>query len=421
MNRKLTDDGWWEAIRNKVEMTEASVPDDLWEELSPAVNASLRRRRICKATIRASLLSAAAALAIVLALPHRSADAPSATATASITPEQISEPDIAASSDSGLNSIALPTRAVSRARFNGISNPVIADDNETDISLMTDGDDTVPSDNTGITTPSEPAGKPERHPSANKTSQTVGQYLATCADESSGSRRKIHISLSGSEESLRQSMSSIVTEWNHVSIMQEDGVELYSFTLMENVRSSDGLYSCNQPEWVEVFRNDRYVSSRRTSATSYRHLPPITAKFAVSVDLDERWSAEAGLAYTLLTSEVVSPGTAFKQRLQFVGIPLSLRFAAMQTAQSSIYVSAGGQVDKCVKADTGFGDIRIDPLFWSAAASIGYQYTLLPHIGLFIEAGGAYHFSNGTREMTIYTEHPLQASMQAGLRFNLRN
>lgn len=158
----------------------------------------------------------------------------------------------------------------------------------------------------------------------------------------------------------------------------------------------------------------------KESAFRYRHLQPISIKLAYSLPIYGGLFAETGLTYTILRSNVLShnPGKEVvgQQTLQFLGIPLNLGFTVYETGRSSFYLLAGGEVQECISARMQQNTIKIDPVFWSADAAAGYLFRLTRGLGLFLEAGGTYHFRNDAFQYTIYDNNPLQFSLQAGLR-----
>lgn len=66
------------------------------------------------------------------------------------------------------------------------------------------------------------------------------------------------------------------------------------------------------------------------------------------------------------------------------------------------------------------GTVRVNPLQWSVNAHIGAQYGFNRTVGIYIEPGAAYYFSNGSPVNCIYSERPFNFSLRAGLRFALR-
>ena len=79
-----------------------------------------------------------------------------------------------------------------------------------------------------------------------------------------------------------------------------------------------------------------------------QHHAPIVVGLSLSKKLNERWSLETGLQYTLLRSEFTT-GEAFRiqdnQKLHYIGIPLRLSYRFWHYKRFSGYATAGMQVD----------------------------------------------------------------------------
>lgn len=171
-------------------------------------------------------------------------------------------------------------------------------------------------------------------------------------------------------------------------------------------------------------------------SSTVRNRQPVQAGVTVAWSFTDRFSAETGVTYSCLVSDL-SSGTdagrySIRQTLHYVGVPLSLRYDFLKAGGFRLYVSAGGQVEKCVAGNTRTdyfadgrkissenGKISVDPLQWSVNAHFGAQYDFAPWAGLYLEPGAAYYFSNGSPVNCIYNECPFNFSLRAGLRFNL--
>ncbi len=172
-------------------------------------------------------------------------------------------------------------------------------------------------------------------------------------------------------------------------------------------------------------------------STTVKNFQPIQIGLTVACALTDRLSVESGLTYSCLISRLSSGSAdgnyAIRQTLHYVGIPLGLRYDFFKFRGFSLYASAGGQVEKCVAGKTvtdyfvggekifsESGTVRVNPLQWSVNAHIGAQYGFNRTVGIYIEPGAAYYFSNGSPVNCIYSERPFNFSLRAGLRFALR-
>lgn len=164
-----------------------------------------------------------------------------------------------------------------------------------------------------------------------------------------------------------------------------------------------------------------------------KHKMPVTLGVSVRWHLTDRWALESGLTYTKLASELWSGSESdyyeSEQKLHYVGIPLKASYKLWENKLFAFYVSAGGAVEKCVsgKLNTTYTvngltqgqeqeNLKIKELQWSAAAAVGAQVKLTPHLGLYVEPGLNYYFKDGSSVETIRKEHPLNFNLQTGLR-----
>lgn len=171
-------------------------------------------------------------------------------------------------------------------------------------------------------------------------------------------------------------------------------------------------------------------------SSTVKNWQPVQVGVSVAYSITDRLSIESGLTYSCLISDL-SSGTSsgnygIRQTLHYVGIPLNLRYDFLKFSKFSLYASAGGQMEKCVagktrtdyfvdgkKISSEDGHIMVEPLQWSVNAYIGAQYSFSRLVGLYVEPGAAYYFSNGSPVNCIYSERPFNFSIRAGLRFSL--
>ncbi len=172
-------------------------------------------------------------------------------------------------------------------------------------------------------------------------------------------------------------------------------------------------------------------------SSNIKHFQPVQVGVSISYSFTDRLSLESGLTYSCLISDI-SSGTQsgnydIRQTLHYVGIPLNLRYDFLKFNKFSLYVSAGGQVEKCVagktrtdyfvdgkKISSENGGITVKPLQWSVNAHVGAQYSFNRIVGLYLEPGAAWYFNNGSPVNCIYGERPFNFSLRAGLRFSLQ-
>ena len=164
-----------------------------------------------------------------------------------------------------------------------------------------------------------------------------------------------------------------------------------------------------------------------------QHHAPIVVGLSLSKKLNERWSLETGLQYTLLRSEFTT-GEAFRiqdnQKLHYIGIPLRLSYRFWHYKRFSSYATAGMQVDIPIKGTLQSFHVtdsiphKLDsqpvsaPWQWSVNTSIGIQYHLTPQAGIYLEPTVNYYIPDGSQLRTIRKEHPFTFTLPVGLRIS---
>lgn len=172
----------------------------------------------------------------------------------------------------------------------------------------------------------------------------------------------------------------------------------------------------------------------KPSHTDVKHKMPINVVASVKWHFAEKWALESGISYTYLQSELHSGSNLYweeSQKLHYVGIPLKLHRALWENSALTLYASAGGMLEKCVKGtlesvyvtsnstkERETNTIHSHPFQWSLAAAVGAQVNLLDQLSLFVEPGIAYYFDDHSRLETIRKEHPFNFNLQFGLRLN---
>ena len=183
--------------------------------------------------------------------------------------------------------------------------------------------------------------------------------------------------------------------------------------------------------------NDILVQNKyREIYTDIKHRQPIAIGLSANYNIDDKWSLTSGLTYIILSSELRSGSDSHyytsKQTLHNIGIPLNINYKVWKSKKVSIYLSAGGLVEKNVSAKlttdyivdnqekTKKDDkISVEQLQWSLNSSLGVQYNISSKVGLYVEPGVSYYIKNGSEIETIYKEKPLNLSLRLGLRFSL--
>ncbi len=192
-----------------------------------------------------------------------------------------------------------------------------------------------------------------------------------------------------------------------------------------------------QTEWCDdPMMGINIYNQGRAVKTEYKHRHPVRVGLSVAYALNRRLSVESGLTYTRLTSEM-KEGTDEnyfygEQKLNYVGVPAKVKYNAVSLNRLSLYGSAGVLVEKCVSGkmdknyiinnvpkETETLDVDSKPLQLSVGASVGAQFDVADHVGVYVEPGLNYYFDDRSSLQTIYKEKPLNFSLNIGIRYTI--
>lgn len=178
------------------------------------------------------------------------------------------------------------------------------------------------------------------------------------------------------------------------------------------------------------------VNQGKDIESELRHKVPLRLALGVSYAITDRLSVVSGLSHTLLLSEY-KEGTqqnykSGEQRVEYVGVPINLKYDFYSSTRLDVYASAGITLDKCIKAnrtDDYFlsGENRLKevislgehPFQLSAGAAFGAEYRIYDSLWLFGECGLAYFFNDRSSLEILYKERPLNGTFNLGIRVAL--
>lgn len=181
---------------------------------------------------------------------------------------------------------------------------------------------------------------------------------------------------------------------------------------------------------INIFNQGKEVKIK------YKHRLPVRIGVKVAYTLNEHWSIESGLTYTRLSSDM-KDGTkenyfTGEQRLNYVGIPVNMKYIAWSYKRFNLYGSAGVLAEKCVSgnvtkeyvinnATKKKKTVNIDskPLQMSVNADFGVQFDVLDNVGIYAEPGVSYHLDDHSSLQTIYKEKPLNFNLNVGVRYTI--
>lgn len=197
---------------------------------------------------------------------------------------------------------------------------------------------------------------------------------------------------------------------------------LNTYALKNTALTDKELLQLNSPYFNE-----------QSPKTNIHHKTPVTVGMGVSYYLNDRFSLQSGLNYTFLSSEWETKAVYYgetKQKLHFIGIPLSLSYRIADWKRIQFYAAAGGMTEINVagklnsKIFVGNDEIRhekkhirMKEWMWSVNGRVGASYPLFRFLSLYAEVGAGYYFDNGSTIETIRSEKPFNVNLQAGFRF----
>lgn len=198
-----------------------------------------------------------------------------------------------------------------------------------------------------------------------------------------------------------------------------------------SAREASMLLETNQ---ISTYQSVFMKASVEQPETYVKHHFPITGAITVRRYINDRFSFETGLQYTMLRTDITSGGNTKlvkKQKLQYLGAPVKFNYDIVQTKGFTLYASAGGAIEGCIAADntkelfkndeiiiSENEKIEMNKIQLSANAAIGIQFNPVSFMGIFAEPGITYFFDDGNDISNIRQEHPLNFQLKGGIRFS---
>lgn len=280
----------------------------------------------------------------------------------------------------------------------------------------------------------EPAGSAVRSAQASSASREISS-----SSSSSESHQKKHAALSGSQTrkavrpvSLSTADPQIVaaksaaSEGWSVKLYAENGIpRSYS-----NGESSGSWVMSDAMMGPAVDNTQQFMVvklNNKESLIDSKHHFPVSVGLQVGVPLLPRLSLTTGVVYTQTSSDFTyqygSGQMVVNQSLHYVGIPVGLSYEVWGISRLHTYVNVGGEGAVNVKnktlMDGNREDVGRDKMQWSANASLGIQFDVIPQLGIYAEPGAKYYFDNGSHIDNVFKDKKLNFNFQFGLRWNI--
>lgn len=201
-------------------------------------------------------------------------------------------------------------------------------------------------------------------------------------------------------------------------------------TYVEAVGPDNVIWADNPQLGIGIFNQGKSVK------TEYKHRQPVRVGLNVAYRLTDRLSVESGVSYTRLSSDM-KDGTknnysSSSQKLDYIGVPLNVKYRAFGYRRLSVYASAGLLTEKCVSGKTTHEyvisgekkkheaeDVAAKPWQLSVNAVLGAQFDVLRNVGVYVEPGVSYYFDDRSPLSTIYKEKPLNFNLNLGVRYTI--
>ena len=162
--------------------------------------------------------------------------------------------------------------------------------------------------------------------------------------------------------------------------------------------------------------------------------------FSVGVGLDwqfaKHWAVGLGLRYTNLSRTFVGdyvgdgyrlPQTDIDNHQHWLGIPVNVYYAFVNTSRWRVHVFTGGSMEFLVDNDYLVHGTQKDihyhqrgtrPQF-SAGLGLGVEFKITPWLGVYLDPSFRYYFRPDLQPRSLRTIQPLRFDIEAGLRFSL--
>ena len=274
--------------------------------------------------------------------------------------------------------------------------------------------------------------KNENPRSADKKEQRLSLYDTADADFSNikdSGRSELHESESDSRWSV--SFSAGGNGVDSENEMQEGFKPLQRTSIFGIQQSAP---TKGEEDFQYVYNEIVFNNIEQDTRTEVEYDVPITYTASFRYKLNNRWGVDAGLSFSKLGMQWKSGSDTHyyrqKQRMMFIGVPVSVSFTALDTRFVSLYVLGGGSVEKCVSGTvlTYLNDDKSEgvpsnkekigehPWQYSVSAGAGVQFNITKNYGIFAEPKVAWYFDNA-EDIDLRKDDGPYFNLNVGLRF----
>ena len=421
---------WKEDIHDRLGNFETDAPDGLWEaihqRMAQTERAQAEKRQtpfVLQPALRRTACAAAACLALVVGYQYF-ADGGKETANGvkqaggdgmiAVGGTVASDNSRYVASKPATASIVATNLAGVRVAKNGVTPAAVYAQTQNDESAQISTPQHL---NPSTSQPLNPSTSQPHNPTTSQPHTPSTSLLAyTPADNSRGRHEGA---------AARWTLSTSATTG-----MGASSVTNSTATYVEAVGPDNVIWADNPQLGIGIFNQGKSVK------TEYKHRLPVRVGFNVAYRLTDRLSVESGVSYTRLSSDM-KDGTkdnysSGSQKLDYIGVPLNVKYRAFGYRRLSVYASAGLLTEKCVSGKTTHEyvisgekkkheaeDVAAKPWQLSVNAALGAQFDVLRNVGVYVEPGVSYYFDDRSTLSTIYKEKPLNFNLNLGVRYTI--
>lgn len=201
------------------------------------------------------------------------------------------------------------------------------------------------------------------------------------------------------------------------------------------VQSVSADESAEKMQFQNAYMNMLSKNIEQEQQTTVKYDFPVTYTAAFRYRFNDHWALNAGISYTQLNSEWRSGSdTHFyttRQKLHYVGVPVSASYTFYDSRYLTLYALAGGSVEKCVAGErvaTLFAENEefgaseetmptAHPWQFSVMAGAGVQFNITKNYGIFAEPTAACYFDNGELA-NVRTDRNVNFQLSLGFRYS---
>lgn len=396
------DNNWLDAVKDSIESIEEPLPEGMWDSVAADMAATARRRKVLRISLGGIAAAAAVMAGIFLIMPQ---DGDNAGVTLLAESNAVRQTTEAAPAAAGPVDMQAEEPAVeSKPSRLAAATPEATEEAPAATAL--------------------PAAEPAaQEPAVQKPAvqKPAAQEPTTTSAPKSVPVRDLLAELSEPVPSFEPE-----PEPEHHSRLLAAGLNFAtgggSGTSGSAGHISTSLAAAEEP----AFATRAGISDNHSGyRAQYAHNMPVNFGISLSIGLTERLSLETGLNYayhsalrnTYLNDYLMGSD---RQEIHFAGIPLGLRFSAVEMHRASLYLYGGVMTQKCIYASWNGSHLLIDPVVLSSELSAGFQYQLAGPMYLYIEPGVTHASVSGESSYTMYNDAPWNFNLKGGLRFSIQ-